>query len=229
MGTFAEDILHFNHSLHYEGQLPAGIRILNPLKDNDYASELSAAFYHKFYNDNHQRRLILGINPGRFGAGATGIPFTDPKRLVEFCEIPFNGKVLHEPSSVFVYDVIQAFGGPTTFYSMFYIHSVCPLGFVKVDEKGKETNYNYYDSKELQASMLGFIVENLRKQLEMNISREVCYCLGTGQNASFLTKLNEEYQFFKRIVPLDHPRFVMQYRSKSKQEYVEKYLRLLNL
>lgn len=227
MPTFAEQVIAYNNALDYEGDLPKGIRILNPFKESSEANALSVTFYRKFYSDNKPRKLILGINPGRFGAGATGIPFTDPKRLVKFCGIPFTGKVLHEPSSVFVYDVIQAFGGPRAFYSQFYIHSVCPLGFVKLDEWGKETNYNYYDSKELQQSMWGFIVENMRKQLEMNISREVCYCLGTGQNASFLIKLNDEYHFFKRIVPLDHPRFVMQYKLKSKGEYVEKYLRIL--
>lgn len=227
MSTFAEHVIAYNNALHYEGELPKGIRIMNPFKESSDANALSAVFYRKFYNDNHPRKLILGINPGRFGAGATGIPFTDPKRLVEFCEIPCTGKVLHEPSSVFIYDMINAYGGPRAFYSHFYIHSVCPLGFVSVDDQGKETNYNYYDSKELQHDVLDFIIDNIQNQLKLDISKEVCFCLGTGQNASFLMKLNERYQFFKRIVPLDHPRFVMQYKSKSKQEYIDKYLRLL--
>ncbi len=33
------------------------------------------------------RYLILGINPGRFGGGITGIPFTDPIRLQNICGI----------------------------------------------------------------------------------------------------------------------------------------------
>jgi hypothetical protein len=224
--TFAEQIIDFNAQLHYAGTLPEGIRIMNPFQDQ-MASELSASFYRKYYNDRLARRLILGINPGRFGGGTTGIPFTDPKRLVELCGIPFQGKLLHEPSSVFIYQVIQAFGGPNAFYSQFYINSVCPLGFTNVSELGKETNYNYYDSKELQNNIVGFIVQSIQKQLEFPLDRETCFCLGTGKNWSFLDQLNGKYKFFKRIIPLDHPRFVMQYKAKSISVYVEKYLQLL--
>lgn len=226
MPTFADQIIEFNNQLRYEGTLPKGIRIMNPFKD-PVANELSATFYRKFYSNQHPRKLILGINPGRFGAGTTGIPFTDPKRLVEVCGIPFSGKPLHEPSSVFIYEMIQAYGGPHAFYSDFFIHSVFPLGFTSVDEQGKETNYNYYDSKDLQHHVLGFIIQHLRKLTKLNVSTDVCFCLGTGANTSFLLKLNEEYQFFKRIVPLEHPRFIMQYKSKHKQEYIDKYLKVL--
>ena len=30
------------------------------------------AFYSKYYADDHERILVLGINPGRFGGGTTG-------------------------------------------------------------------------------------------------------------------------------------------------------------
>ncbi len=93
--------------------------------------------------------MILGINPGRFGGGVTGIPFTDPKRVIEKCGLAYSGEMKHEPSSVFVYEMIDAFGGAIKFYEQFYIHSVCPLGFTNINNKGKAINYNYYDSKEL--------------------------------------------------------------------------------
>src|SRR3569833_2031670 len=102
---------------------------MNPFRENEHALELSTGFYKKFYNDNRQRHLILGINPGRHGAGYTGVPFTDTKRLQSDCGIKYDGKETHEPSSVFVYEMIDAFGGPKEFYSKFYIHSICPLGF----------------------------------------------------------------------------------------------------
>ena len=41
-------------------------------------------------------------------------------------------------------------------------------------------------------------------------------------------KGNNEKRFFRRIVALEHPRFVMQYRSKSKQVYIDKYIAALN-
>jgi len=133
----SDKINAFNKDLHFEGSLPGSIGILNPFKE-EAVYRTACHFYDKYYNDDRPRKLILGINPGRLGAGATGIPFTDPKRLREVCGLSFEGPLLHEPSSVFVYDVIAAYGGPESFYSAFYINSVCPLGFVIKDKDNKE-------------------------------------------------------------------------------------------
>ncbi|MHC1702309.1 MAG: uracil-DNA glycosylase family protein [Tenuifilaceae bacterium] len=227
--TFADKIISFNKNLDFKDSLPAGINIMNPFKDNPSIIEVSSMFYRKFYNDNNSRHLILGINPGRFGAGVTGVPFTDTKRMNEKCGITIPGFQTHEPSSVFVYEVIEAYGGVEKFYSEFYINSVCPLGFTSKGNTSKEVNYNYYDSKELTAAVKDFILKNIQKQLELPIKRDVCFCLGAGKNFEFLNKLNLEYQFFERIVPLDHPRFVMQYKSKQKQVYINKYVDLLKM
>lgn len=224
MPTFADKVIHFNQNLHFEGALPEGIGIMNPFRDNQGALEVSSRFYKKYYDDHRPRYLILGINPGRFGAGLTGVPFTDPKRLEEKCGIPFPGPKAHEPSSVFVYDVIDAYGGAASFYGRFYINSVCPLGFVRKTEKG-EVNFNYYDSKALTAAALPFILNSIGKHIALGVQTDLCFCFGTGQNYRFLEQLNREHRFFGRILPLDHPRFVMQYKLKSKATYIEKYLR----
>lgn len=228
MENFAETIIAYNRSLHFEGVLPDGIKLLNPYQEGTKMDELSALFYRKYYADSRRRHLILGINPGRFGGGMTGIPFTDTKRLIQACGISHDLKAVYEPSSAFIYDMIEAYGGPRDFYADFYFNSVCPLGFISVDEKERETNYNYYDSKALQKTVSEFIVENIRTLLTFPISTEICFCLGTGQNAAFLSKLNADYHFFQRIVPLDHPRYVMQYKTKQKAEYIEKYLKAFN-
>jgi len=225
--TFADSIISFNQSLDFTGTLPDGIRVMNPFKENPHVLEISKEFYEKFYNDNNHRRLILGINPGRFGAGVTGIPFTDSKRMIEKCGIQIHGIQTHETSSVFVYDVIEAYGGVDDFYRDFYINSICPLGFTAMGKNGKEVNYNYYDSKALTAAVCDFIIQSIRRQLEFPINRDICYCLGAGQNFDFLNKINAKHHFFGEIIPLDHPRFVMQYKSKRKQDYINKYLALL--
>ncbi|MEM6842324.1 MAG: uracil-DNA glycosylase family protein [Bacteroidota bacterium] len=226
--TFADQIILFNHQLQLNTTLPENIRVMNPFRASEEVRKLSAAFYQKYYADQRTRHLILGINPGRLGAGATGIPFTDPKRLKSHCgiESPFT---LHEPSSVFVYDVIDAFGDPTSFYQYFYISSVCPLGFVRMDEQGRETNYNYYDSSQLTEAVSPFIVETLQTQLGFGIHSNKVFCLGTGKNYQFLKRLNEEHQFFGEVIPLEHPRYVMQYKSKQKQFYIDKYLQALSV
>ncbi len=137
MKTFADKIIEFNLSLDFKGSLPEGIKIMNPFKDDGGIISVSSEFYKKYYNDYNSRHIILGINPGRFGGGVTGVPFTDTKRLAGICGIKYPGRGTHELSSVFIYDVIEAYGGAGKFYSKFYINSICPLGFIINDKKGK--------------------------------------------------------------------------------------------
>jgi len=226
--TFADKVIQFNKQVDFKGSLPTGIHIMNPFKENPQVNILMEQFYKKFYDDNNKRHLILGINPGRFGAGVTGIPFTDSKRLKSVCGINYEGKETHEPSSVFVYEVIEAFGGPDQFYKNFYIHSICPLGFTAIGKNGKEINYNYYDSKELTAAVYDFIIENIQKQIAIGVYTDTCFCFGNGKNEKFLRKLNAEKGFFKNIIALEHPRFIMQYKSRSKNEYIDKYVTAFN-
>ena len=168
---------------------------------------------------------MMIINPGRFGAGITGVPFTDTKRLLNECGLTFEGKATYEPSATFVYEIVNAFGGPENFYSKFYIHSICPLGFTSINEKGKEVNYNYYDSKDLTEAVYDFIVDNIHKQIKLGVETDIAYCFGTGKNERFIQKLNEKYSFFRKIIALEHPRFIMQYKYNSRDEYINKYLK----
>jgi hypothetical protein len=46
---------------------------MNPYRENPNALKTSSAFFQKYYNDDSPRRIILGINPGRFDAGQAGI------------------------------------------------------------------------------------------------------------------------------------------------------------
>ncbi|NER17969.1 uracil-DNA glycosylase family protein [Spongiivirga citrea] len=223
--TFSDQILSFLKELDFNKKLPKGIKILNPFQ-GEKVMQLVEQFYQKYYADVNQRKLILGINPGRLGAGATGIPFTDPKRLRDVCEIQTDIQ-LHEPSSVFIYEVIEAFGGPEKFYDEVYISSVCPLGFVIEDDKGRIKNYNYYDSAKLSQIVTPFILKSLKKQLDFGIDRDQVFCLGTGKNFKFLNDFNKKHRFFKEVIPLEHPRYVMQYKSKSKQHYIDKYFRAI--
>ena len=98
------------------------------------------------------------------------------------------------------------------------------MGFTKLQENGKEINYNYYDSKALTNAVYDFMLESMDKHLALGINTDVAYCFGTGQNFKFLDKLNKEKKYFERLIPLEHPRFVMQYKSKDKQFYTDKYL-----
>ncbi|HEY5407377.1 MAG TPA: uracil-DNA glycosylase family protein [Ginsengibacter sp.] len=217
----SQKILSFLKQLHLDTKLPAGIEVMNPFPDAATFG-LCQQFYTKYYNDSNPRHLILGINPGRFGGGITGIPFTDPIRLQKICGVENDFQKKQELSSVFVYEVIKSFGGAQTFYDKFYISSISPLGFINNNK-----NLNYYDDRQLENGIKSFVIDCLRKQIKFGISTDVVYCFGEGKNAAYLTRLNNEMNFFDKIVPLPHPRFIMQYKLKKKDEYIDKYLREL--
>jgi hypothetical protein len=227
MPFFADKVISFFADLQFTGNLPAGVSIMNPFTGNGEITDIISEFYRKYYSDNRLRHMIIGINPGRSGAGTTGIPFTDTVRLKEKLGIVFRGPKTYEPSSVFIYEMIGKYGGPGKFYKDFLVTSVSPLGFTKTGPQGREINYNYYDSRELTEAIKMFAVDSLKKQLEFGIERDVCFCLGTGKNFRFIEKLNDEYKFFGRVEPLDHPRFIMQYRAKRKEAYLELYVKML--
>jgi hypothetical protein len=219
----AEKILEFIKTLHLPVSLPAGVMVMNPFRDA-LTLEYCDKFYRKFYSDTHNRWMIIGINPGRFGGGITGIPFTDPVRLQNDAGVVNSWPKKQELSSVFIYEMIRAFGGAQTFYQHFYFTAVSPLGFTKNNK-----NLNYYDDSAIQDAVKDFVVECLVRQLEFGINRQAAFCLGEGKNFRYLSKLNDEMKIFDRIIPLSHPRFIMQYRLKQKEAYIKYYLEQFQL
>ena len=216
--SWAEHLIHYYEALRPPAQLPPGISWLYPQKD-EVTKSVVRMFLRKFFDDTNKRKLFLGINPGRFGAGVTGVNFTGPRQLTQYCGIehPFgNGSEL---SAEFIYDMISAYGGAGRFYGSFFIGSVCPLGFVR---NGK--NLNYYDDRQLQTMVEPFIISSMNALLRGPVDRSVCYCIGGEKNYNYLSRINEEQDWFARIVPLPHPRFIMQYRRRQKDQYVQEYL-----
>jgi hypothetical protein len=216
--TVADQILDFLFNLRFPLKLAKGIEVLDVHKDAAVRNACTE-FYKKFYNDHKERYLLIGINPGRFGGGVTGLPFTDPVRLENDCGIKNNWPKKQELSSVFMYEMMKAYGGINKFYNDIYISAVSPLGFTK---DGK--NLNYYDDKLLKENIQPFVVSCMEKQLEFGLNRKVCFCIGEGENLKYLTGLNKEHRWFENVEAVAHPRFIMQYKLKSKQEYIDRYL-----
>lgn len=226
MTSLAEQIIRFNQNLKYTGRLPDGFSVLNPFFDNPETMTVMRQFYEKFYNDNWQRKFIVGINPSRHGAGVTGVPFTDTKRLESACGIPMHSAHTHEISSVFMYDMIEAYGGAEAFYSNFYINSPFPLAIIRQSTGGNFVNANYYDDKALFEAVKPFMIESLKNHIRLGLVTSEVYILGK-KNADFISKINKEENLFGKLTVLDHPRYIQQYKSKDKMMYIEKYLRLL--
>lgn len=166
-------------------------------------------FFLKFFNDNNKRIFIIGINPGRFGGGLTGISFTDPVALKEDCGIENELGKQREFSSRFVYRFISCSGGVNKFYSKYFISALYPLAILK---NGK--NYNYYNSTELFKIIKPHITDSLHKQINFGADRSFVICLGK-KNAEYLKIINGENNFFDEIRVVEHPRYIMQYRLKK--------------
>lgn len=225
--NLSNTIIEFNQNLTYNGELPHGFKVMNPFLDLPETMEVMQEFYKKFYNDNKKRRFIIGINPSRKGAGITGVPFTDTKRLEKHCGIKMESIRTHEVSSVFLYDVIQAYGGPTKFYQDFYINSPFPLAITQKAKNGNWLNANYYDYKELFDLTKDFMIESLKQHISLGLDTSEVYILGK-KNAKFIEKLNREEKLFDRMVVLDHPRFIQQYKYKEHELYIDQYIRALS-
>ena len=225
--SFGQKVIEFNRALNFTDALPEGFQVLNPYMDNAETMEVMEQFYQKFYNDNLQRKFIVGINPSRHGAGVTGVPFTDTKRLESACGIAMPSAHTHEISSVFMYDMISEFGGAMDFYKQFYVNSPFPLAIVRKNTAGKWLNANYYDDKALFESVKDFMILTLRNHISLGLDTSEVYVLGK-KNAQFILKLNEEAKLFGKLKVLEHPRYIQQYKSREKQFYIDKYILTLN-
>lgn len=226
--NFADRVIDFNRSLHYSGKLPKGFRVLNPYLDNPETMKVMQEFYQKYYNDLTLRKFIIGINPSRHGAGITGVPFTDTKRLESACGIKMHSSHSHEVSSVFLYDMIEAYGGTKKFYRDFYINSPFPLAIIRKTKNGKWLNANYYDDPELFEMVKNFMISSLKKHINLGLITSEVFVLGK-KNADYISTLNKEAKLFDKLTVLEHPRFIQQYKSKFKQQYIEKYLHALKI
>ncbi|WP_243718091.1 SMUG2 DNA glycosylase family protein [Pedobacter changchengzhani] len=227
MKTFGEKVIDFNSQLHYLGNLPEGFMVLNPYFDNPETMAVMKDFYHKFYHDNEERKFIIGINPSRHGAGVTGVPFTDTKRLESICGIKMESARTHEVSSVFVYDLIEEYGGPETFYKQFYINSPFPLAIIRHVKDGRWVNANYYDEPALFEMVKDFMIDSLKKHISLGLDTSEVFILGK-KNATFIQKLNKEAKLFDRLTVLEHPRFIQQYKFKERYQYIDRFILTLN-
>lgn len=214
--TFGSRVLDFYRSLAAP-RVPRGIRVMNPYA-HERVCRYVRAFLDAYYADNDRRVLVLGINPGRYGAGITGVTFTDPIALAAELGIPNDLPQKPELSSVFVYRFIKRFGGPRQFFRQFFLTAASPLGFTR-----RGNNYNYYDDPALKRAVTPFIAGAVKQQIGLGGRQDHAIVFGTGENMRFLQRLNAEHGFFENLHPLEHPRFIMQYRRKKLDYYLDKY------
>lgn len=219
--TFAQKNIRFLSNLRPDFKPPRGIEVLVPYASGAVKPVISA-YYNRYYDNSHPRVFLFGINPGRFGSGITGISFTDPVQLKQAAGIDHPFEMRAELSAQFIYGVMKAYGGIDAFTADFFLTSVCPLGFTAA---GK--NYNYYDDPLLERRVRPFVVKTMKQQLNIGARRDLAICIGEGDNFKYFSRLNDAYGWFGRIVPLPHPRWVMQYRRSRMESFINQYVSTL--
>ena len=222
MPTLATRLPRFLAEFPAPPALPTGIEAHNPFGE-PAVQALAQRFADTFYADDRPRIALLGINPGRRGMGRTGVAFTDPAALAGPCGIA-NDLPAGRPelSTQFVYRVIEALGGPADFYRHFFLSSLYPLVLLN-----QSLNYNYYDSPALLNTLWPDLQHSLQQQVQQfRLRRDVAVSLGK-RNGAFLQKLNDELGLFERVVVLDHPRYLMQYRRRELDANVANYVEVL--
>ena len=219
--SFSKQILDFYFSLSSKPPLPKGVKAIYPF-DNPETKRLMQTFFNKYYDDKNPRTYLVGINPGRLGSGITGIGFADAYHLEKYCDMPNSFDKRVEISAAFMFEVMEAYGGVEKFYKDFFFTTVMPLGLLKNDK-----NYNYYDDLETQSALEPFIKETLLKQMSFPEAKPNIICVGQGKNLKYLKAFNDKYHCFESIEVVPHPRWVMQYKRKEKQKYIDAYLDVL--
>ncbi len=215
--SFAEKSIKYFNGLKSPKIGFKGVELVNPYS-TDAVRDVIREFYNKYYNDSNKRLFVFGINPGRFGGGLTGISFTDPVALRESCKIANRLGERKELSSKFIYKVIDEFGGTKKFFSKAFLTALYPFAIIR---DGK--NYNYYDDKSLAEKLKPKIIETIKSQIEFGARRNFVILLGK-KNAKYFSELNNEFKFFDKVIVLEHPRYIMQYRLKKIGYYINKYI-----
>lgn len=128
----------------------------------DYAWAPHKQYLQKFGTDTPRDILLVGMNPGPWGMGQTGIPFGDVDFVTDWMGIdapvdppddqhperPIEGLDCHrnEVSGSRLWGwAEERFGAATTFFDRFYVHNYCPLLFLQ------ESGRNHAPSKMLAA------------------------------------------------------------------------------
>jgi len=172
------------------------------------------AFWQRYWQGNIPRIMLCGINPGRFGAGQTGIPFIDflsLSRLIDDVE-----RQDAEKSASFFFKVAEAFG-IEAFFRTFYISNVSSVGYLASSAK----NLNYYD---LPRPALNIVERNFLEEISI------------VQPTHVISLSKEVHATIRRLLPkqidtafrLPHPSWIMTYRQSEQATWVEKYLEVLN-
>lgn len=131
----------------------SGISVIDDFLNNWETIKL---FYERYYPTPYPKTVLCGINPGRLGAGKTGIPFIDFVSLSKM--LPNVKRTDAEKSAQFFYDVVAEIGADN-FYKSFYVTNISWLGYIKNNK-----NLNYHDLPDVAKH---FVLEAFKTEMKL--------------------------------------------------------------
>ncbi len=175
---------------------------------------IAEQFWQQYVPEPLPQTVIVGLNPGRLGAGLTGIPLLDFRSLANLLpdtQLPRNET---EPSANFFHRVVQNIGAEK-FYREFYVSNVSAVGYVR-DNK----NCNYPDLPDAAQRIIEqrFLDEMavLAPKRIIALGREVEATVQRLFSGGSVT-----------ISHLPHPSWIMTYRLREAQSWVRRYTQML--
>lgn len=214
--TFGSRVMEFYESLERFRWATPEVALLSPIAD-DQRRQAMAAFCSAYYDDDQSRVFWLGINPSRVRPTSTGVPYTDGFALFEKCGIVNDFSKSRELTADFFYQFIDAYGGAKPFYARHYAGAAYPLSILK-----KDKYCNYYD-KDLPEEVMASIPDQIRRQAGIG-HRGVLVIIGSGENSKVLKALNDELGIFSHVLVVEHPRYILQYKSAALQDFLAKFV-----
>ena len=217
MKTIVEDYFEFYEIFRdkYSETLERkNIRILYEFLEN---KNNIIEFHKRYVQPNSPKIVICGINPGRNGAGLTGIPFIDFESLSKM--LSNIGNKESEQSAKFFYSVIQKFE-IENFYQKFHVTNISWYGFSQID---KQKNVNYDN---ISTEIAIFLIEKFVEEMEF-INPDVIIPL--SRNVLYeLVSLKKRDKIKAEIgTRLCHPSWISTYRSKDFDLWTAKYVEVL--
>lgn len=171
-------------------------------------------FWQTYYGGALPRVVLCGINPGRHGAGKTGIPFLDFQSLSKL--IPGIDRQDSERTAGFFFQIVRQFG-VEAFFKTFYVTNVSSVGFIR---DGK--NLNYHD---LPAPALEVVERNFLQEMEVVRPTHII-SLGDAVQQTVRKLLPASVDCSMR---LPHPSWIMTYRGNAQDKWAARYLEVLEM
>lgn len=165
-----------------------------------------------YYPSDPNRIVLCGINPGKNGAGKTGIPFIDFRSLSHL--LPDTKQDDCESSAEFIYSIISEIG-VKPFNRHVYMTNLSWFGYVK---DGR--NLNYY---KLPEKLIHVFTSSFIEEMKM-VKPKAIIPLSIDVEKSLKKMKQEEKLTFPVVERLPHP-YYCSIQSHHDDDYREMYVK----